>query len=55
MDIENTLNYKFKNTLGSLVNKVVMVLAIVSASGAAVSILFNVFTKKGKKSSQAQA
>ncbi len=47
------LNYKFENTLGSLVNTVVMILAIVAGAGTVVSIIFNVFSKKGKKSAKA--
>ena len=49
------LNYKFKNTLGSLANGFVSLLAIVAGSGMVVSVLFNIFSKKSKKTSQPQS
>ena len=49
------LEYSFENTLGFLVRGLVMLLAGLSCAGLMVSIMFNVFSKKGKKASKAQA
>ena len=41
--------YKFENSLGALVNKLVMLLAIVSGAGTVVAFLFNAAANKGSK------
>lgn len=49
------LNYKFENTMGSLVNTLVMILAVVTGAGTVISLVFNMFSKKSKKTAQPQA
>ncbi len=49
------LDYEFENTLGFLVSGVVMILAIVAGAGTAVAVVFNVFSKKDKKSTSTQS